>query len=63
MNGESGVPTVRNHVTVFTNSVVVGDIILGDNCNIGANSFVSHDVPCNTTVGGSPAKPIYKRKC
>lgn len=63
VNGESGVPTVGNHVTVCTNSTVVGDIILGDNCNIGANSFVSHDVPCNTTVAGSPAKPIYKGKC
>lgn len=53
-----GFPTIGNNVTVCTGAVVVGNVKLGDGCVVGANAFVSHDVPSNTLVGGVPAKVI-----
>lgn len=53
-------PTVLNDVTVYTNSVVIGDILLNDNSVIGANSFVNKNVEENSIVCGNPAKLIKK---
>jgi serine acetyltransferase len=39
-----GIPSIGNNVTVFTGSVVVGNIMLNDSCTIGALSFVDKDV-------------------
>ena len=39
---------------------MLGDIVIGDNVKIGANSVVLKDVPDNCTVVGVPAK-IIKR--
>ncbi|WP_437711315.1 hypothetical protein WMF45_39955 [Sorangium sp. So ce448] len=39
-------------------SVVIGDITVGDNVIIGANSVVNKDVPSNTVVAGNPFRII-----
>ena len=52
------VPIIGNNVTVYTGSVVVGKIKIGDNSIIGANSFVNKNVPNFVTVAGIPAKVI-----
>lgn len=59
---KSGIPTVGNNVTVFTNAVVVGNIHLGYGSSVGANAYVDKDVPENTVVAGIPAKVIKKYK-
>lgn len=51
-------PSIQDNVTVFTGSVVYGNIILKDNSIIGANSVVNKDVPKYTFVAGAPAKII-----
>lgn len=56
--GKGGYPIIGNNVTIYANSVVVGNIRIGDNCIIGANSFVNVDVPDNTVYAGVPAKFI-----
>jgi len=49
-----------NHVFVGVNSVILRDVIIGDNSIIGAGSVVTKDVPPNVVVAGNPAKIIRK---
>lgn len=51
-------PKIGNNVTLFAGSVIVGNIQVGDNCRIGANSVVLKSVPSNSIVTGIPAKLI-----
>ena len=55
-----GIPVVGNGVVVYTGAVVVGDVILNDNCQIAANAVVTHYVPANEIMMGVPARQ-YKR--
>ena len=57
-NTNEGFPIVGDNVMVCTGAVVVGHVKLGNGCVVGANSFVSHDVPPKTLVAGVPAKII-----
>ena len=42
--GEQKLPIIGNMVTVCTNSVVGGPVIIGDNVILGANSTCTHEV-------------------
>ncbi len=55
-----GAPRIGNDVFIGTGAVVIGNITVGDNVNISANSLVSSNVPSNSTAIGVPAK-IYPR--
>lgn len=48
-------PTIGNNVKIYTNSVVIGNIIIGDNVSIGAGSVVLKSIPPDCTVVGNPA--------
>ncbi len=50
-------PTLGNRVLVGAGAKVLGDIHIGDNARVGANSVVTKDVAIGTTVTGIPAKP------
>jgi len=43
-------PDIGDHVVIGAGSNVMGAITVGDHVSIGANSWVSEDVPDNTTV-------------
>lgn len=43
-------PTVGNRVLIGAGAKVLGPITLGDDCRIGANAVVMHDVPAGATV-------------
>lgn len=50
-------PTIGNNVLIGTGAVLLGPIRVGNNVNIGANSFVlMRDIPSNCTVAGTPAR-------
>ena len=49
-----GVPHIGNNVYVGLNSTVVGNIKIGDDVMIAANTFVNFDVPDGSLVIGSP---------
>jgi len=49
-------PTLEDGVIVGSGSQVLGPIILGTNCRVGANAVVLRDVPAGATVVGNPAK-------
>lgn len=53
-----GKPTVMDNVTVYTNSVVCGNIILHNGCSVGAQSYLDKDVDEGMFVAGVPAKII-----
>ena len=55
-----GVPVIGNRVTLCVNSTVVGNVKIGDDVLIAANSFVDFDVPNNSVVIGNPGKIYYK---
>ena len=51
-------PTVGNNVVIGAGAKVLGNITLGHNAKIGANSVVVKDVPCCATAVGIPARII-----
>lgn len=44
-----------NNVEIFANSVIIGDVHIGDNATIGAGSVVTKDIPANEVWAGNPA--------
>lgn len=55
-------PRLGNHVTLFTNAVVCGDVKIGNNNIIGANSVVTINFEeSNIIIAGTPAKKIKNR--
>lgn len=55
-------PTVGNNVMIGAGAVLLGNITIGDDCKIGANSVVLTDVPEDSTAVGAPAKIIPHKK-
>lgn len=50
--------TIGDNVFIGAESVVLPGVTIGNNVVIGANSTVTHDVPDNTVVAGSPARVL-----
>ena len=57
----SGPILIEEDVWIGANVVIVGGIKIGRGSIIGANSFVSKDIPRYSVVAGSPAVEIKKR--
>ena len=55
-----GTPTVGDCVWFGTNSVVVGNITIGDDVLIAPLSYVNFDVPSHSIVIGNPARIISR---
>lgn len=55
-------PVIGNYVDIGAGAVIVGNIRIGDNCVIGANSVVYTSVPDDSVVMGVPAKIIGKNE-
>jgi serine O-acetyltransferase len=51
-------PTVGNRVVIGGGAKVLGNITIGDNCAIGANSVVLTDIPDKATVVGIPGRIV-----
>lgn len=58
--GKSSVTIIGNNVMIGAGAKVLsyGELKIGDNAQIGANSVVLHDVNHDTIVAGIPAKDI-----
>lgn len=50
--------TIGDNVFIGADSVVLPGVKIGNNVIIGANSTITHDIPDNSVVAGSPAKRI-----
>lgn len=53
-------PTIEDCVIIGAGAKVLGNIVIGANSKIGANSVVIRPVPPNSTAVGVPAKTIHK---
>ena len=53
-------PTIKSNVVLGSGAKILGNITIGANCKIGANSVVVVDVPENSTAVGVPARIIKK---
>ena len=53
-------PTIKSGVVIGAGAKVLGNITIGANCKIGANSVVVREVPDNSTAIGIPAHVIQK---
>jgi serine O-acetyltransferase len=53
-------PTIENGVVLGAGSKVLGNITVGENCKVGANSVVIRNVPPECTAVGVPARIIDK---
>lgn len=53
-------PTIEDNVLIASGSKVLGNIVIGENSKIGANSVVLHDVAPYSTVVGIPGKVVVQ---
>lgn len=56
-----GCPTIGDRTIIFAGASVIGNIKIGRNVIIGANSVVVSDIPDNAVVAGNPAKILRTR--
>lgn len=57
-----GYPTICDNVTIYAGAIIVGEITIGNNSIIGANSTVYKDVPDNCTVFTENSRIIKWKK-
>ena len=53
-------PTLENNIVIGAGAKVLGNITIGSNSKVGANSVVVKDVPYNSTAIGIPARVIKR---
>ncbi len=53
-------PTLGNGVLVGMGAKILGDIVIGDGCKIGANAVENKNIPANCTVVGVPGRIIRR---
>lgn len=54
-------PNIGDNVIIYAGAMIIGNVKIGNNVIVGANSVVTIDVPDNSIVGGIPAKILKKR--
>ena len=54
-------PVIGNNVTIYPGAKIFGDIKIGDNVIIGANSVVNTDIPDNAVAAGIAARVLRTR--
>ena len=50
-------PNLGDHVTVGAGAAIIGPVIIGDGCVVGAQAVVMTDAPAHSLLVGVPAKP------
>jgi serine O-acetyltransferase len=55
-------PTLGDGVLIGAGAKILGNIRVGNNARVGANSVVLHDVPDGASVGGIPARVLPRRR-
>jgi acetyltransferase-like isoleucine patch superfamily enzyme len=58
IDDKQGKVTLKKNCRIGTHSSIMPGVTVGKNSIVGAHSFVTGDVPPNTTVAGVPARPL-----
>ena len=56
-------PNIGNNVDIGCNSIIIGDVKIGDFVTIGAGTIITKTIPSNSIVYGNPIKVIQKNDC
>ena len=58
-------PTIEDNVTIYAGaSILGGETVIGRDCVIGSNVFITHSIPCCTTVSVKSQELQFKpRSC
>jgi serine O-acetyltransferase len=59
---QKGTPIIGDGVSIMAGAVILGEINIGSNSSIGANSVVLKDVPDNSIAVGAPARVLDIRR-
>ncbi len=59
---DTGVPQLRDGVTIGVRALVIGGIVLEENVWVGAGAVVTKSFPANAVVAGVPAKLLRYRE-
>lgn len=62
LDSSSKAPKIGDNVNIASNTVILGDISIGNNVTIGAGSIVIKSIPDNCVVVGNPARIIKTLK-
>jgi len=54
-------PTIGSRVQVGCGAKVLGPVVIGDDCAIGANAVVVHDAPPDSILIGIPAEVLHRQ--
>jgi len=54
LGGYGGVATIGDNVIIGAGAKIIGNVVLGDFCKIGANCVVNRDVPAYGVALGNP---------
>ncbi|MGP3535318.1 serine O-acetyltransferase EpsC [Microbacterium sp. RD1] len=54
-------PTLGDGVAVGAGAKILGPVVIGDRCVVGANAVVTTDAPADSVLVGVPAKPRPRR--
>lgn len=57
-NKKFGAAKIGRNTFISTGAKILGPVTIGENCVIGANAVVLHDIPDNSLAVGIPAKVI-----
>lgn len=55
-------PKLGDNVKIYTGSIILGGVQIGENSIVGANSLVLEDIEPNSVYSGIPAKKIKSYK-
>lgn len=55
-----GTPTIGDNVCMNANSIIIGNVNIGNNVLIAPGAFINFDVPDNSIVIGNPGQIIKK---
>ncbi len=53
-------PTLGDNVVIGAGAKILGNIIVGENCRVGAGSVVLRDVPPDSTIVGVPGHIVFR---
>ena len=55
---EGRYPTVKRGTVLYSGVTVIGEVTIGPNATVGAQSLVISDIPAGATAVGSPARVL-----